>query len=378
MTSRTIPRQVGTDSLDIAVIGLGAVAEPHLAAYQKLSNVRICGGVEPRPERRSDISNRYGLRTYATCAELLAEQQPQVACVLTPVGTHRQITEQCAAAGIHVLCEKPMAVRPEDAIAMSEACRGAGVQFFYGSSYRCLPAVRAAKALLDAGSIGNVRLIVEELMGGTGAANYRPMSAVHYPDGGPGGSGWGLVDHGIHMIDIFPWLCNSRVSAVLGRGDRTGKEPRPEFALLTLESGASGVLLYESSTWPAELPTEGVFSSTPQWLDGSGWTGETGLWDRHPGNIRIYGTEGSLRIFHYANKLYLNRDGGQREMSVPEGSAPMHFGRQLLDFWRSLARNESPATSAQDGIRALLALDAIYRSEAEGRWQLVTDDHAPL
>lgn len=362
-------RTVTAQSLDVALIGLGAIAEPHLAAYQTLAKVRVCAAVEPREARCAEVSARYGLRAFSTCEELLEKSRPQVACVLTPPATHRRLTELCASSGVHVLCEKPMAVTLEDAAMMSHACERAGVQFFYGSSYRYLAALTTAKELIRAGAIGKVRLIVEHAIGGAGAAKYQPLSPAHYPEGGPGGGGWGLVDHGIHMLDIFPWLCDSYVSAVIGRGDRTGSEPRPEFAMLTLGSGASCFLLYDGSTWPAELPPEGVFSATPRWADGRGWVGEGGYWDTAPGTIRIYGTEGSLRLFHYANKLYLSEGGRQREVPLAGAPAPAHFGRQLQHFWHSLAADLPPPISAADGIRALQALLAVYHSEAEGSWQ---------
>jgi predicted dehydrogenase len=368
-----VERVIDAHTLQVAVLGLGNVAEPHLTAYQALEHVHVVGVVEPRLERRAQIAADYGVRAYPTCAALFAACQPHIVCILTPAQTHRALTEQCAASGVHVLCEKPMAVTLEDALAMRRACDEAGVNFFYGSSYRYLPAVRAAKALIQSGTIGAVRLIVEQSLGGAGAQAYRELSATHYPEGGPGGGGYGLVDHGIHMLDVFPWLCDTSISTVFGRGDRTGNPARPEFALLNLANGATGALLYDGSTRPAQLPGEGVFSSGQQWLEGRGWMGDSNAWDSQAGSIQVYGSEGTLRLFHYANKLYVNRDGSFREHPLPHGTTPWHFGFQLEDFWKSLQRKQAPPISAADGIRALAALLAIYKSEAQGSWQQVQD-----
>jgi len=54
--------------------------------------------------------------------ELLPHKRPEIACILTPAATHRALTVQCAQAGIHVLCEKPMAVDLTDALAMARSC----------------------------------------------------------------------------------------------------------------------------------------------------------------------------------------------------------------------------------------------------------------
>ena len=297
----------------LGIVGLGTVAEPHIEAYLQLDHVEIIGLAEPCAPRREEVSGRYGLPPFESCAQLLAAAKPDIICVLTPASTHRQIVEESARAGVHVLCEKPMAHTLEDAFAMEHACRQHGVQFCYGSSYRHLPALKEARRLIAEGAIGSVRLLVEEVITGEGESCFQPLSATHYPIGGPGGGGYGLVDHGIHMLDILPWLCDCSIAGVFGRGDRTGAAARPEFALLGLSSGALGVLLYDGSTWPLDLPSEGFFSEAREWIDQRGWVGPRGAWDPHPGNIRVYGSKGSLRIYHYANRLLLNRSGCLRE-----------------------------------------------------------------
>lgn len=355
----------------LALLGLGNVAEPHLVAYATLPGVKVIAAVDPRAGRLEEICRGYDLRGFATAQAMFAELSPDVVCILTPVQTHRSLTEICAHAGAHVLCEKPMAVTLEDAAAMSDACAGAGVKFFYGSSYRYLPAIQEAKSMIAAGAIGSVRMIIEEMLGGDGADAYRALSSAHYPEGGPGGGGYGLVDHGIHMLDIFPWLCNSTISRVFGRGDRTGHAAQPEFTMLQMRNGAAGMLVYDGSTRPAVTPAAGVFSEARAWIDGRGWVGEAGLWDCGAGNIRVYGTKGSLNIYYYANKLFLNRSGNPVERRMPDGAAPYHFGAQMQAFCASLDRGEPAPTSASDGIRALRALHAVYASETHGRWERV-------
>lgn len=357
----------------VGVIGLGAVAESHLAAYTKLECAQVVGVAEPRAERCQEIASRYGVPGFSSVEELLSKARPDIACILTPVATHRQVTECCAAHGVHVLCEKPMATNIADAQAMAAACRAAGVVLFYGSSYRFLPAIRDAKHLIEEGAVGEVRLIVEQALGGRGPSAYQPMSAEHYPRGGPGGGGWGLVDHGIHMLDVFPWLVSSSIEWVFGRGDRSGEPARPEFAFLHMRNGTVGALLYDDSTWSADLPWEGIFSEARAWESGRGWVGEAGNWETRPGGIRIFGTLGSIRIFHYANKMFVNRAGLLKEHALASGTTPWHFGAQLSQFCDDLDRNAGCTISADDGIRALSALLGIYASERNGQRAVSVD-----
>ena len=76
--------------------------------------------------------------------------------MLTPPASHAALVALAAEAGVHVLCEKPIAPSLAEAQAMRRAGEGAGVKIFYGASYRHLPALRQARALILAGVIGEI------------------------------------------------------------------------------------------------------------------------------------------------------------------------------------------------------------------------------
>ncbi|WP_293850978.1 Gfo/Idh/MocA family protein, partial [Steroidobacter sp.] len=313
--------------VSVAIVGLGAVADSHLAAYRDLPEIEIVAVVDPRADRVRQVSESIGAPGFSDCFEMLKKVRPRIACVLSTVASHRSLTEMLAAAGVHILCEKPIANRVEDAVAMKQVCERHGVQFMYGSSYRYLPAVIQARELIASGVIGKVRLIEERGVVGAGADKFAPMSAAHYPEGTPGGGGFGLFDHGVHLLDVFPWLLGSPIKRVLGRGNYTGRAMEPEFALLEHECGALGMLTYDESTVSSDLPWEGLFSHGHGWVHGQGFVGAVGAWTPGASFLRVHGTRGALRIFHYANRLFLSVPGEVREMPVPAGAAPEHFAR---------------------------------------------------
>jgi predicted dehydrogenase len=155
----------------------------------------------------------------------------------------------------------------------------------------------------------------------------------------------------------------------MGRGDVTGSPPTTEFAILRLQCGATGILVYNGSTWPGELQWEGIHSEGRQWIADRGWMGASGRWERGAGNIRVYGSGGVLRVFHYANKLFVGTDGDLSEVRVAPVATPLHFGFQLSQFCHDLDNHLPASTPAADGIRALKALEAIYRSAKTAVWQ---------
>jgi predicted dehydrogenase len=354
--------------VSVAIIGLGAVAEAHIAAYQNLSIVKIVAVVDPRRERTAEVAQRLGAAGFASCEEMLQAIKPQVACVLSTVATHRIITEALARAGVHVLCEKPMTTNLEDAQAMQQICAQHNVQFMYGSSYRYLPAVRLARDLIAQGEIGTVLTMEEKCVGGKGLDQYKPMSEAHYPVGTPGGGAMGLVDHGIHLFDIFPWLINSPIRKVMGRGDRTGEPSATEFAVFEHLNGAISTVLYEERTFSSDMPWEGVFSMGRTWKDGLGFAGLPGEWTPGAGSLRIHGTRGALRVFHYPNKLFMSTAAGVREIAVPDSAAPVHFEHQLQAFLQAIKNREPSPVPVQVGIDAVKTLLAVYQSQQTQSW----------
>jgi predicted dehydrogenase len=175
------------------------------------------------------------------------------------------------------------------------------------------------------------------------------------------------VDHGIHLVDIFGWMMSSPVEAVYGVGQISGESPVPEYAVLEYRNGAIGHLIYHSGTYGAELPSEGIFSEAPDWADlvaSEPGRAEGGRWQEQPGSIRVYGTHGSLRIYHYANRLFLRNAAGLREIALPNRLLPAQFGAELASLAGSIVRGEEPAVTGQVGREALRAVLGIYRSMA--------------
>ncbi|MFO1467068.1 MAG: Gfo/Idh/MocA family oxidoreductase [Steroidobacteraceae bacterium] len=342
----------------VALIGLGGVGKLHLDAYRAANGIDIVAAAEIDDARREALLAPFGVPGFSDHRRMLKECKPDIACVLTPACTHEQIVLDCATAGVHVLCEKPMALTLESARRIKAACEAAGVQFCYGASYRYLPAVAAARTMIDQGAIGRIQLLREELLGGQGEERWQPLPPHHYPAGGPGGSGLGLMDHGIHLIDVFRWFTGQEIIRSLGRGVFSGGPPVPEYLQMDFSAGALGLLLYNDASFPASLPTAGMFA------EGAGWdcTGfvPAGGWSASPGSIEVYGTTGSLRIFHYANVLIHFSAAGARRIPLSGRASTAHFATQIESFAAALRLGTPPPVSADDGIHALAAALCAY------------------
>ena len=352
--------------ISLGLIGLGGVAQANFAGYECIDTFNIISVCDVRDEAADEVARRYDANAYTDYRELLKAGNIDLVLVLTPVSSHREIVEAAANTGFHVFCEKPLAVTLADAQAMVAACRQANVKLFYGSSYRYLPAVKKAKQLIDAGAIGDIQLMTEQVIGGRGIDNYYELPAIHYPHGGPGGGGMSIMDHGIHLIDVFSWFTEADIIKVQGKGLISGEGPGSEYMVMTFANGAIAHLIYNVATYTSVLPNEGMYSGGQGYFtDGS--IAKVGVWHEEPGSISIYGTHGTLRIFHYTNALYINTGQGPHCVELTGRPAFGHFATQLEDCASAIFNDRPPSIGGEDGIRALAAALAVYDSHNNSR-----------
>jgi predicted dehydrogenase len=348
--------------LKVGVIGLGGVAGPHLKAYRQVDSIEVTAAAEIEETRLNQMTSKWGFKGYLDYEEMLAKEDLDIVCVLTPARTHREITQRIAVAGVHVLCEKPLALSLEDARAMISSCERANVKLCYGASYRFLPACRKAKEMIEQGVLGKITLLLETCIGGQGLAYYRDLGEHHYPLDGPGGGGMGLVDHGIHLVDLFSWYTGSEIEFVTGRGNYSGKPPVTEYLTMLFRSGAVGHLIYNEATFTSGMPAEGMFSWGWSW-DIRGDLRPGGSWDPDPGSIRIHGEKGAMRIFHYGNRLFLSNQENYQEISLLHRPMPGNFAMQMESFAERLHRGEDPEVTGAEGLAALKIVLAAYQSQ---------------
>jgi len=342
----------------VGLIGLGEVGRVHFEAYKSLANLKVTAVADQDAQRLEFITDG-SITKFTDSSKMLAAAPLDIVCVLTPPATHEAMVLACAASGRHVLCEKPLALDVASGGRMIEACEAAGVRLFYGASYRFLPAIQKARELIAGDVLGDIVLLREHHVGGAGPGSRVALGPHHYPPGGPGGTAMGLVDHGVHLIDSFGWLMGARVTSVFGYGNRSGEPLATEHMLMTFDNGATGSLLYEEGVFPTDLPTDGQFSQGASWaLDGHRPGGQ---WDPHPGCIHVHGQRGALRIFHYANTLYLTDHRGIRQVEVDNRPSPYHFAAQMQAFADDL-QTGAPNSTARDGLAALQALLAAFES----------------
>jgi predicted dehydrogenase len=183
-----------------AMVGYGHVAaQGHAPVWATREDVAIVAVVDPSPERRERfLASRPGGRAYAAVETLLAEEALDFVDICTPPSSHAAAAEQALAAGLHVLCEKPLAVTAAAALRVAEAAGRAGRVVHVVHNWLAAPRCRQLSAQVDAGAVGAVRRVSWRTL------RTRPSVAVGGEEGlnwrlDPAIAGGGvLLDHGWH------------------------------------------------------------------------------------------------------------------------------------------------------------------------------------
>src|SRR5688572_22824665 len=214
----------------VVLIGCGRISERHLEAIaampDDLAVVAVC---DERPDRAHKAAEQFGVKAYTNIAAMLREVDADIATICTPSGLHPRHGIAAAEEGLHVICEKPMATRLEEADALVQACDAAGVHLFVVKQNRLNPGVQLLKRAIDRGRFGRIYLA------NTTVRWNRPQS---YYDLAPWRGTWefdggAFMNQASHYVDMIQWLIGpvESVSAKIRSEERrVGKEWRSRWA----------------------------------------------------------------------------------------------------------------------------------------------------
>jgi UDP-N-acetylglucosamine 3-dehydrogenase len=237
-------------------------------------------------------------------------------------------------AGVHVLCEKPIATTLEDAWTMTRTSEDSGSQLRIAFPVRYLPSIVRAREIVRGGSLGRVLAV--------NGANRGSIPGGWFLDAELAGGG-ALMDHTVHLADILRWMLDVEVKSVYAEVDSFfGAEGTEDAAILTLELEGGPI-------------AAGTFATIdPSWSRGEGYPVGADV------RLRISGTAGVLDVDPFARPLRTF----DHESLAPSWSYTGEDMNALMlaDFLRGVAEGEPAGASGLDGLRTLEIVLAAYAS----------------
>jgi len=235
------------------LLGCGRIAKRHsdLLGGHHIEGATLAAVCDPVRPRAEAIAAKFGVPAYSDIDEFLARKDIDAVAVLTPSGMHAAHVVACAKAGKHVVVEKPMALRLQDADDMIRACDEAGVKLFIVKQNRFnVPVVKAREAL-EAGRFG--RLVL-----GTVRVRWCRDQAYYDQDSWRGTwayDGGVLTNQASHHIDMLEWFFGDVISVHARAITALARIETEDTAIATLKfrNGALGIIEATTATRPADL-----------------------------------------------------------------------------------------------------------------------------
>ena len=326
----------------IVVIGLGMAVKPHALALRDLaSRVEVAAGWSPTAERREKFAATWGMPVGGDLDSLLADRSIDTALILTPPWAHGELARRCAAAGKHVLLEKPIEATLDRAIDTVEACEKAGVKLAIVFQHRFRLASLKLAELVAAGRLGRLVSCSASVRWWRGPDYFaQPGRGMKSRDGGGV-----LLTQAIHTLDLFLSLAGpvAALSAFhLNSGLRQIDTEDVASAAVRFASGAVGAVDCTSTAYPG-----------------------------YPERIELAGDKGSAVLETEKLRVQLT-DGTVIEEGSSGGGGggadPMAFDhaantRLLADFLDAIDHDRAPRTNGRSALHVHRLIAAMLESE---------------
>ncbi len=320
-----------------AVVGQGYISQAAvLPAFRHARRTsRLVALVSGDHAKRRELGRKYDVATYSydeydTC---LASRDVDAVYIALPNSMHREYTVRAARHGVHVLCEKPLAVTEAECRAMIDACRKHGVKLMTAYRLHFERATLKALAGVRDGVIGEPRLFASSFTSEVKPPNIRLEQAM---------GGGTLYDIGIYCINAARHLF--------------GAEPI-EVSCLTTGRAAPGGDVEESASSTLRFPGDRLATFVASF--NAAKTSE----------YRVVGGKGTVRVdpgYELASglALYFEVEGKKRTVRYAKRD---QFAPELIHFSDCILRDRRPEPSGEEGLADVRVIRALYKSARTGR-----------
>jgi predicted dehydrogenase len=316
--------------LGIGIIGCGGIHNAHAPHLIDNDDAFIACAMDTDADAAKAHCDKYGTANWTTDrAALLARPDVGAVVICTPTGTHAEIAIAAAAAGKHVLCEKPMAMAAADCEAMEAACRRAGVVLQIAFVRHFCNEWLTLREIIQSGRIGRP-VVWRSVMGGSGAPE--PWFFDREMGGGP------FIDGAVHNYDFARFIFGDAVGVVSDIRKLKADTTAWDTGTVIVNFGSGDQLIM---AWSWGMP--GFGKGVP--ADGA-----------HD----VLGPLGNI-TFPGGNKLKVNLADGEQMVEFEADTGSDWFGRQMAHFVGCCRTGNAPVTGAKEGIEATRIAEAALR-----------------
>lgn len=316
-------------SFKAGIIGCGGIAGCHVDGY-RANGAEVVAVTDVNSEAAAALAGTTGARVFADAATLLAQGGVDVVSICTPPAFHEEAAVAALRAGVHVLCEKPMAFDAAAGRRMAQAVAEAKTLFMPAFRHRFLPANVAFRKLIADGTLGDPVLFTNMFFGPAFAMEGKWFTKKAIAGGGC------LLDTNSHSVDLFRFLIGE-ITEQTGAMHRHFKTTDVEDAGILTVKAANGAV---GSMYSAFVAGAGV------------------------AYIDIVGTKGRALYDYFTPEELRYKLTADKEWTVIPVQSSGGFTEQITHFFGAIRGEHALTCTVHDGVRVMEVIDAVYDAQA--------------
>jgi predicted dehydrogenase len=334
----------------VGLIGSGFISSIHAEALKSCADAELLAVASPTPGKAENFARKQGIpHHFADYRKLLEMREVKLVLIGIPNDLHCKVTVDSAAAGKHIVLEKPMCLNLAEADRMLAACRQAKVKFMYAEELCFAPKYVRLKRLLDCGALGHPVLVKQ-------SEKHDGPHAPHFWDVNRSGGGV-MMDMGCHAIEFFRWMLGrppvTSVYAHMSTLVHHDKTQGDDNAILILEFANGAMAVAEES-----------------------WTKLGGMDDR----AEVHGSKGvayadllhgnSIETYSSVGYDYAVEKAGSTvgwSFTIYEEIWNYGFVQEMAHFVECVKHDKQPLVTGEDARAVMEVLFAAYESAGTGR-----------
>ncbi|GEK57230.1 dehydrogenase [Marinococcus halophilus] len=338
------------DILQIGIIGAGGIAQGrHIPAFQLIEDAHVAAVFDTDFKKAERAAEAFDIPAVCgTVEELLKQVEAVIIC--TPNKFHAELAVQALDAGVHVLCEKPMAMTTAECRDMIEASERSGAVLTIGYHYRYMQESRTARQMVQEGEIGDPLVVRLQAMRRRKVPGWGVFTNKDLQGGGS------LMDYGCHLLDLSLWLLDDpRPVEVSGRTyDRLSKTPGQinewgaiDAESFTVEDHVTGYITFENgmtllleSSWAANIKEDKE-------------------------ELSISGVDGGLQVFPL--ELYQSKYGSMMSTEPHLTNPEREDVLQAKNFTEACLGLAEIVVKPEQALRVTRIIEAVYESSRTGK-----------
>jgi UDP-N-acetyl-2-amino-2-deoxyglucuronate dehydrogenase len=324
----------------VGIVGLGMAVTPHAKSLLDLKGrVQVAYAFSPSVARRAKFAERFPFRQCDRVETILQDGSVDAVLILTPPNTHLELAERCAAAGKHVLLEKPLEISTSRAERLVEVFSEKKLKLGIVLQHRFRPAAeRLREVLPDLGRIVSASAMIP---------NWRPQSYYDQPGRGTRARDGGgvLLTQGIHTLDLF----------------------------LSFTGEAEEVKSFTATTQVHRMETEDLACAAVRFKSGALGVvhATTAAYPGFPERIELIGAEGTALLegtflqvdLHNKPSIQFSTDAGGGGTGADPMAFPHDWHRSLMaDFLYAIEKDLQPRVNGAEGLKVHRFIDQLLQT----------------